>query len=670
MKKIVSLIALLALFNANLAWSVGKIQNEDVKSVTDLTNAGSDQTHLINTDKIYDILNQQQLSASISSGALGGSGGSGGIELLSNTGFEGGTTGWTASGGTFTTINSGSNLIAGGKTASWVASASTQTLSSSAMVIKGLAGGQCSASMYYLYAGTAGDYTFQVVDGSSNVLASTSLGVQSLANTPTVLTFPCGGSTTSTLTWQIKSNVSSPLTIYVDTTHLGSLTVQQASQSQLLGTSSFSGCSSNQSTTNTGSFVNLSTGSGCSTPSVTGSVQAATTGVAGFNLSGGAGDYVIVVAATMGVQTANSGNNGYLRMSDGTTPSLGQVGYSANTAAGLSAGSAVFDIVETSAFTNKTFQIQGESGGGSLAVGVFGGPSVTFTVYYFPSTTTSTVNVGQQPQSWSGAFSGSNEWTTTSGTFADFGSQSNTFTQRTNVNFGTVTAASGNIPGFTFTPTTAATYWACASAAPTYSGAVFGALQLVDGSGSVVANIGSPSSATNGGSTVTLCGPYLAKSTSPVTLKLQGATNGGTMSLNFLGGVSSMVEFSIVNISASLGAAQFNGPGSITTTDTKAYHSEIAQISCHTGSCSISWQSGSWLASVSRSGAGVYNASFTSGEWGSHVGCLLTAGGCSAGNGLVGAQNFPTTSGLSNIVTSNTTGSIVDCDFTISCKGY
>lgn len=41
------------------------IQDEDVKTLTDLTNAGSTAAHLINATKIYDTVNSQQLSVTL-----------------------------------------------------------------------------------------------------------------------------------------------------------------------------------------------------------------------------------------------------------------------------------------------------------------------------------------------------------------------------------------------------------------------------------------------------------------------------------------------------------------------------------------------------------------------------------------------------------------------------
>ena len=47
------------------------IQNEDVKTLSDITGGGGTASQLINDTKIYDSTNSQQLSVSISTGALG-----------------------------------------------------------------------------------------------------------------------------------------------------------------------------------------------------------------------------------------------------------------------------------------------------------------------------------------------------------------------------------------------------------------------------------------------------------------------------------------------------------------------------------------------------------------------------------------------------------------------
>lgn len=97
-------ILLAALFFATqLSWGAGKIQNEDVKTLAELTGAGGSGAQLINDTKIWvsSVTPAQQLSSAITGGLIGGGGGS--KNYLStyrgNTGngdFEfNATTGWS-----------------------------------------------------------------------------------------------------------------------------------------------------------------------------------------------------------------------------------------------------------------------------------------------------------------------------------------------------------------------------------------------------------------------------------------------------------------------------------------------------------------------------------------------------------------------------------------------
>ena len=73
-------------------YAAGRIQDSDVKSLTDVGGAAS---RLINTSKIYDATNLQQLSTSIANGQLGGTSGSGGINYILAGDAEKTITGWT-----------------------------------------------------------------------------------------------------------------------------------------------------------------------------------------------------------------------------------------------------------------------------------------------------------------------------------------------------------------------------------------------------------------------------------------------------------------------------------------------------------------------------------------------------------------------------------------------
>lgn len=567
--------------------SAGQIQMSTTagnNATGDTITFGGQKSQLINDTKLYVSANSinDTLYNAIANGQIGSSGGAGGIELLANPGFEqGGLTGWTASGGTTGTVTSGSNLIAGKTTASWTATASAQTFSSAAYAIQGLAGGQCSAQLYYLYAGTAGDYTFQVVDGSANVLASTSLATQTLANTPTLLSFPCGGAYNSTLQFQVKSTVSSPGTIYMDTTHLGSLTVQQLSQAQEFGTISITGCSFS---TSSGSYVNLTAAGTCAYV-VTGQLSAPAGNTDGFTATKmPAGSYWIQQESNFYAVGTNA--DGRVRFNDGTNfaREVSEQGVVSGGQTSTNIGNGINQSISyTSTQSNITIQLQGEVGTGNVDIA---GTPIFIKVMYLPSTNTNTVSVGQQPQSYSADQIGSG-WSTSSSTFADPSTGTSiSLSNVNNQNFSSVVSNAGNLPGLDVALSTAGQYLVCARTTGSSSGGGTASARLVDGSGTVIDGgfaISPVSASLYSGS---LCGIYTAVSSGVKTFKIQIATNIGSTSVsNAVLGTA--IHWNIINLTSSLGAAQFNGPGSVTSNGANAYHHEAFNGVC-SSSASIS----------------------------------------------------------------------------------
>lgn len=67
MKNLISLLAIFLTLNA----SAGKLQNEDFKSLSELTAAGGSASQLLNTSKLYDVGTSQQLSTAFSSSIVG-----------------------------------------------------------------------------------------------------------------------------------------------------------------------------------------------------------------------------------------------------------------------------------------------------------------------------------------------------------------------------------------------------------------------------------------------------------------------------------------------------------------------------------------------------------------------------------------------------------------------
>lgn len=137
--------------------------------------------------------------------------------------------------------------------------------------------------------------------------------------------------------------------------------------------------------------------------------------------------------------------------------------------------------------------------------------------------------------SWSGyhhndcdfSFAGSNN------TYHDPSTSNCTFSERTNRNFGLVSSAGSPgalLPGIVFTPSRAGTYHVCVTV-PTYqfTGGVLTSYRIWDGTTTVATTQGIISSTVpNMYGSAAMCGDYVANSTAPVTLSIQGATDDST----------------------------------------------------------------------------------------------------------------------------------------------
>src|SRR5690606_26051426 len=116
-------------------------------------------------------------------------------------------------------------------------------------------------------------------------------------------------------------------------------------------------------------------------------------------------------------------------------------------------------------------------------------------------------------------------------------------------------------------------------------------LRLTDGTNKiadaqyVVAGTGGPQS------TLPLCGIYNAASTSPVTLKIQSASNStNTVTIGGTASTDSTIEWSIFSLDQNLPAPVL--VGSVTSQSTGAERIERALISNTANPCSITSQSG------------------------------------------------------------------------------
>ena len=195
MKRIIILITLVC----SVAWAGGRLQNEDFKSLTELTSAGGSASQLLNDTKVYVTANgiNEQLSEAIATGKIGGAGSGGGINILSqsNPGCEFGTPpdNYVVSGGTLTSETT--NIGLGAASCSWDPSASGQTFQTATVAIpQALRGGRCDAKFYYQWNGTQGDLVARVEDGSGNLQGKEVTLIPGTLWTPAQIFFTCPNS--------------------------------------------------------------------------------------------------------------------------------------------------------------------------------------------------------------------------------------------------------------------------------------------------------------------------------------------------------------------------------------------------------------------------------------------------------------------------------------------
>ena len=242
-----------------------------------------------------------------------------------------------------------------------------------------------------------------------------------------------------------------------------------------------------------------------------------------------------------------------------------------------------------------------------------------------------------QAISWSGYHGSiSGGCASTSATFADPTACTGiTLNQLTNRNFGTVTTASGSLPGITFTPVKTGMVYVCATPYQSGSGAAQNwASRLVDGSGTIInpGVGGSINLAAGKNFSLPVCGIYNVTDLTSKTIKLQMAISGGS-STNY----SASPQDGGANITWSIFALDQNIPapvlvGSVTSGSTGAERIERVRFggasersNCTSSPCTIYSQSGSWVSSVTRNSTGNYTVNIASGVFTSEPTCTGVA---------------------------------------------
>lgn len=646
--------------------SAGQVQMSanGTTATGDTITFGGQLSQLVNDLKIYDSTNQQQLSASIASGILGGAGS--GVQYLSNPGFESGTGSWTVTTGTLTSETT--TVQQGSKSAKVAASSQTSLLTQDVTPTVDQTNGYNFEAGCWVNTTLTNVQVCERTGGSNGVCTSVaSSGNWAYYSVPFV-----GPSNGTSVGVQVGMTGSGTGNFFVDNCYVGPAR-----------------------TLTTGTFVTpWSTSQYSMAPSASFGTTTAQTTMTRRN--GNQLEFkVIFTAGTTTAATAsiampsglNIDTNGNITAFV-TTVGFGQVYSGSTQTPGTQLAAVCFDGSDTSnlyisqagaddtachkqnASTNFNsgyiFQMEGHVPVKQFSDQPFNTPSNT-------------------PASWSGYNSGvSAGCSSSSSTYADPSNCTSMTTTQTQSRNMTCSQASGPLPGITCNIPKPGMYRVSADVGVANANAsTTVSFRLVDGSGTVI-DPGKSNFITSvdGGNShpAHLEGTYNATSVSSITFKVQLATNTGTAEIITGPAAASgtaNVSWVVENVDSS-NATPF-WTGSVTSNDTtKGFHMEFATIGTTNGStactaspCSFIGQSGTWISSFTRQSTGNYTATFATGEFSSTPTCVVSCAVGGSSTSLCVADNIAASSNsTTNWEINTSTGSTAqDAVIYLMCMG-
>jgi hypothetical protein len=303
--------------------------------------------------------------------------------ILVNSGFESGRSKWTASGGSFLAVSSGSNLLIGKGSVTWDSSGATQTLTSTALTVpRGLYGRNGLASCLVQTPSGTETYTMSVFDGTNTLVSTDVVGSTTPVRTSANFIFPSSG----TISIRFTSVAADEPLIAIDDCYLGDATnISNVSQASFIGSAVIPGTASCDWTRTNTAFGAFGTVAACPGPTVLsnpgpGVIQTTDADLPRFTVNGlPAGTYQVRIIGYAGGSTAG----GFLfRISDGTTNSLTGFG-NANTGATQFTADGIYTYT---AAGNRTFELQGLATTGT--VNLFNANAsyqLSFQIFRYPS---------------------------------------------------------------------------------------------------------------------------------------------------------------------------------------------------------------------------------------------------------------------------------------------
>ena len=598
--------------------------------------------------------------------------------ILTNPGFEARKSDWSITGGGTFTLESAAPA-SGKLTAKWNPSASGEFFRSILIPVpEGLKGRSCSLVFDYKVAGSSGDIKANVDDGTDD-LASADLDPSTDYRENPLLAFTCPSS--GSIRVELESTVDAA-EISVDSMYLGKLKSIQVSQTTLVGSAFYAAttnCNWTRTSTTQGAFT---TDADC--PALTvelnagpGVIQAVDADLPQMTVNDlPPGTYVVTVT---GQNNNSAGNFSAMSLFDGVTRS-GNTGSASST---QPSSTTVIGTFVYSTTGNRTFELHASSLTGTVTLSAHLATQendVRWTIVKYPTTAAEAITLETVGASWSGFHNQDCVWTIqTGGAFTKVatGDSTCTFTELFNSNFGTVVSeddGADKIPGIVFTPKVAGNYEICVGVSlEVANGIVNISYRLMDGAtviASAANRVTTGGSITLGHSPNTVCG-FASFGVNSKTLSLEFVETGASSASIGSGSVSGQasVWWTIKPISQQFPTPVFTDltnslNAKVGSLDTNVF--EVSARISNSGTPTLDTQIGSWVGVIDDNGGGDSTINTTVFTQAPHCDCTAFTSG-SAVSCLLFTTVSSTEIRVRTVTTS--TGSLVDTDFFITCRG-
>jgi hypothetical protein len=525
--------------------------------------------------------------------------------ILANPGFELGKLGWTASGGTFSVVTSGSNLLTGGVSTTWDSNAAAQTLLSSSVTIpNGLYGRSGMAICTIMVPSGSATHTIEAFDGTSAIASQVITSSTLPQVVATYFAFPATGS----IQLRISSVNANEPSITIDDCYLG----EARSLTAIAPREVFS--------------ASISSADAVSNENVNW-------------INGNCTD------ATGGEQTCTF-NTGFFSAAPNCVATAVTDGHTAN-----------INAVSSSALTIRVFNSAGTATDGAT----------TLTCQKsVPDSPLLTYNPALSAVSWAGYHDSDCSWSSTSTSYADPAADAScTFTEITNLNFGVVASTGAKTPGITFTPSRAGRYFVCAD----FLGSVASGearYQLLDGATVISQTSSGETSATKSG--MSLCGIVVTTSIASKDVKIQMGVTAGTNTLTGQTASPTVrsINWSIFQIDQSFPAPQIIN--SVYQAGPIALKMGTARLICTSPPSQVNDPS-DMIASQTFNSSGDCTHTFTTGYFTEIYTCFIQSYDPTVGSNRTGNIHAISTTSVRVRMNTANTGAAQDHEMFMTCFG-